>query len=170
MLAAIRGKRPVLRAVVIFCVSMGAFYAVDYPMGRWNEALQPYFGFIAKGTAGLLGVFGYDATATGGSISSPEFSVQIVRGCDALEPAAAFVSAVLASPVSIWAKLPGIVLGTLSLLAVNLVRVASLFVIGIHFPKAFDMMHYEVWQSAFIVLAVVFWGIWVQWATRRKTA
>jgi hypothetical protein len=29
-------------------------------------------------------------------------------------------------------------------------------------------MHYDLWQAAFIVLAIVAWAIWVQWATREK--
>ena len=91
-----------------------------------------------------------------------------VRGCDALDPAAAFVAAVVASPVSVWMKVPGIVVGTLALLLMNLVRVVSLFFVGIHFPSAFEMMHKEVWQASFIVLAVLFWVIWVQWATRGR--
>lgn len=94
--------------------------------------------------------------------------MQIVRGCDAIEPTAAFAAAVLASPVSLWTKLPGILVGTLILLFVNLVRLVSLFLIGVHWPRALDVMHEDLWQAAFIVLAIVLWAIWVQWATRSK--
>ena len=90
----------------------------------------------------------------------------IVRGCDAIEPVAAFTAAVFASPVSFWLKIPGVVVGALALLLINLARLVSLFFVGIYFPAAFDLIHMDVWQAAFIVLAICFWAIWVQWATR----
>ena len=40
-----------------------------------------------------------------------------------------------ASPPSVWMEVPGIVVGTLGLLLMNLVRVVSLFFVGIHFPS-----------------------------------
>ena len=57
----------------------------------------------------------------------------------------------------------------LILLLINLVRLVSLFFIGVYWPKALDVMHEDVWQAAFIVLAIVLWAIWVQWATRPGT-
>jgi exosortase/archaeosortase family protein len=56
--------------------------------------------------------------------------------------------------------------GTAFLAVVNLIRIASLFLIGIHFPKTFELMHGEVWQIAFILLAILFWALWIGWATR----
>ena len=109
-----------------------------------------------------------NANASGTGIFSSGFSVRIVRGCDALEPTAAFVAAVLASPVVFRRKLPGLLIGVPSMLTINLGRVVSLFFIGIHFPSIFETAHYEIWQAAFIVLAVAFWAIWVQWATRDR--
>jgi exosortase/archaeosortase family protein len=79
------------------------------------------------------------------------------------------VAAVIASPVRFARKIPGLAIGVPSLLAINLLRVVSLFYIGVHHKEIFERVHYEIWQAVFIVLAVVFWAIWVQWATRRRT-
>jgi exosortase/archaeosortase family protein len=161
-----RKKRPVLRAVIIFVVVMGAFYGFVHTPYVSDEPFHRYLQFIAKTTGGILGVCGYDITVTDRKISSPEFSMLIVRGCDAIEPVGALAAAVLASPVSFWLKLPGIVAGTLALLVINLARLASLFVVGIYFPKFFDLIHMEIWQALFIVLAICLWAIWIQWAMR----
>lgn len=162
------GRRPVLRAVSIFVALMALFHAIDYtPIGK-GDARRAYILQTARASGAILNLFGEDATVTNNSIRSSRFSVQVVRGCDALLPTAAFVSAVVASPVALWPKLLGIMIGTASLLVINLLRIVSLFFIGIHFPNAFHLIHFEVWQAAFVVLAIVAWAIWVQWATRDR--
>lgn len=45
----------------------------------------------------------------------------------------------------------------------------SLYYTGIYFPSAFRTMHVDVWQPAFIGLALFFWVIWMQWVTDTKT-
>lgn len=159
-------KRPVVRAVVIFAVVMGGYYALDFTPFFGSQIRQWYLEQIASTTAGILNLLGHDATTYGTSIRSSQFSVKIVRGCDALEPVAAFVAAVFASPVAFRLMVPGVLVGVVSLLTINLLRIVSLYFIGIHFRAAFDMMHYEFWQAVFIVLAIAAWAIWVQWATR----
>ena len=52
------------------------------------------------------------------------------------------------------------------LAVVNLVRIVSLFLVGVYFPKAFDWMHVEVWSAIFILLAIVLWTLWIQWAMK----
>ena len=161
-------RHPVLRAVVIFGVLMGGYYLLEYRFMLKGDLLEPYLSFIASASARLLSLLGHETTSQGRWLASTMFSVQIIHGCDALEPTAAYLSAVLASPVAFRSKVPGIVIGLICLLTLNLVRIVSLFLIWAHFPKVMDAMHYEIWQAVFIVLAIVFWAIWVQWATRDK--
>ncbi len=157
----------VIRAILIFGGLMGLFYGLDYYFElESNKNFHVYLNKIASVTGQILGFFGTDVNVEGNVIWQGEFRVRVARGCDALEPSAAFIAAVLASPVAMRLKIPGVLVGTISILLLNLVRVVSLFLVGIHFRSIFDMMHYDVWQAAFIVLAILFWAVWVQWATR----
>ena len=165
-----QGKRPVLRFVVLFGVFMGLFYACTIIPFAEKHAWPAYLRVNAQASAGILRVLGEHATTHGESISSPRGSLRIARGCDAVQPSALFVAAVLASPVSMWAKLPGLIIGTASLILLNLVRIVSLFYIQIHFPRAFEVMHIEVWQVLFIFLAIALWALWAWWAVRRGAA
>lgn len=113
---------------------------------------------------GLVRLVDTQVIVHGANLLSPAFSVRIDRGCDGLEAIAALCAAILVSPATMGPKLLGIVLGIVILMAVNLVRLASLFVIGIYWRAAFDMMHEEVWQAVMIVLAIVLWSIWWQHA------
>ena len=78
-----------------------------------------------------------------------------------------FISAVLASPVAFLSKVPGLLIGFLFLMAMNLVRVISLFYIGIYFPSAFNTAHHDVWQAVFIILSILAWALWAIWAVRK---
>lgn len=167
-LGRISAKRPVLRAVLVFALLMGLFYGVIHNPYVGDRHLKPYLGFIAWGTGGILRILGQEANAHGTSVMSPDFSVEIVSGCDAIEPMAAFAAAVLASPGSLWLKVFGILVGTGALFLINFVRIVSLFFVGVYYPRALDVMHMDVWQGAFIVLAICAWAVWVQWATRTR--
>ena len=120
--------RPVLRAVIVFAVLMGLFYGLLHTPLVGSDPFRPYLGLIARVTGGILGLFGHEASVVYTLVSSPAFSMEIVRGCDAIEPAAAFAAAVPASPVSFWSKIPGLLAGTAALLVINLARLVSLFV------------------------------------------
>jgi hypothetical protein len=48
-----------------------------------------------------------------------------------------------------------------------MIRLISLFFTGIYYPRIFEIMHVDVWQAAFVFLALSFWLIWAWWATRR---
>lgn len=122
--------------------------------------------FNARVSGAILSLLGQDITVAGTSVSSPAFSICVDSGCDGIEPIALFVCAVLAFPAVFLRKIPGIIAGTLLLAILNFVRVVSLFLVGVYFPKAFLFMHLDVWQAMFILLAIVFWILWLRWATQ----
>ncbi len=116
----------------------------------------------------VLRMFGEDGVrVAGSSVSSSRFSVDIKRGCDAVQPTVLFISAVLASPVALTAKLPGLGFGFLFLMFMNLVRVITLFYTGVYWPSAFNVMHHDVWQAVFIILSILAWASWAVWALRK---
>lgn len=166
LLSRIREDYPVFRSAMIFGVLVALFYGLlhtpssDYAFLQWNLK------GLAAGSARILTALGYEAWVEGAYLRTPGFSNQIARGCDAIEPTALFICAVLASPVARWwLKIPGILIGGTLLLFVNTARIVTLYIIGIHYhPRIFDYMHEQVWQAAFIIIVFVVWAAWVQWA------
>ncbi len=162
-------QHPLLKFLLIFAVLLAVFYAFIAFSPFYSKKFVPWHHhLIAKVSGGLLAVLGRDITVTRASISSPRFSVQIVRGCDAVEAIALYVCAVLAFPLPFLKKLIGMTVGALLLLALNLVRIVSLFLIGVHSPRLFVMTHLDVWQALFIFFAVLLWILWLLWATRSQ--
>lgn len=80
------------------------------------------------------------------------FAVRIIKGCDAMEAKILFTSAVLAFPGSGSRKLLVACLGLLVLTAVNVTRIATLYLAGTLMPSLVEPLHFETWP--FIMIAV----------------
>ena len=115
----------------------------------------------------ILGVLGENVSVHDRSIASPRFALKVAHGCNALLPTALFVSAALALQVSIWAKIQGIVVGTIVLMLMNLGRIVTMFYAGIYVPSFFNTMHAEVWPAIFVGLSLTLWVLWALWAKDR---
>jgi exosortase H (IPTLxxWG-CTERM-specific) len=159
--------RPVLFFVLGFAVLMVIFY-IFWLSDYCQSNIQP--GIVtanAKISSFILNLFGLKTVTAGGSISSESFSVSIAKGCDAMEAMALFASALLAFPAKWKFKLIGFFAGIAMLFTLNLGRIVSLFITGLYYPKAFEIMHVEVWQVLFIVFALGIWVFWIKW-TRKE--
>jgi exosortase/archaeosortase family protein len=157
-----------LRFLLVFALIISLYYSATF-IPQVNERFFPwYLALNARVSVVLLNGMGWeDVTAEGKAIRSPGgSSIQIEKGCDAVEPSALFVAAVLASPVVLRRKIPAVLLGTALLLVLNLVRIVTLYLTARYARSIFDTMHLDVWQAAFIVLAIFFWAVWASWVRR----
>lgn len=162
--------KPVFLFLLVFSILMGLFYLFMHVTPFYNNRfLSGYHRFIAYLSGTVLAFLGQDITVTDTSIFSSRFSVSIVGGCDAIEPTVLFICAVLAFPAPFLRKIPGILVGTPLLMILNLIRIVTLFLIGVYLPRFFDAIHIEGWQALFIFLALIFWILWLLWAMQNQT-
>jgi exosortase H (IPTLxxWG-CTERM-specific) len=172
IISTVKGKwselRPVLLFLAVFAALMGLFYAFAMLTPLYERHLPHYLDLNARLSGYVLKFLGQDITVTGSSISTPVFSITVKRGCDAIDATALFVCAVLAFPAPFRKKIVGVVAGTLLLVIINLIRIITLFLAGIYFPAAFELMHIDVWQGLFILLAIVFWVFWLLWTGKNQ--
>ena len=162
-------NRSDLRFLLIFGSCMAMYYLATLTPPVSRGFFPFYLRLNAEISGSMLRQIGEPVTVDGRSISSEDGpSIQVARGCDAVEPSALFVSAVLASPVPLTARLVAVALGTLMLMALNLVRVATLFLVQAYWPEAFDTIHRDVWQALFIFLAILLWGLWASRMVNKK--
>jgi len=149
--------RFILRYAIILAV--GFFVLALRPVN--DHVVNPYTTFVAHEAKVALNLFGEKATVRQQVLSSPRFSVVIYNGCNGLEAILIFASGVLAFPAPLGRKVIGLVLGFLAIQVANILRVVSLFYIGVFKPAWFSAAHVFVWQSIIIVLGVVLWLVWV---------
>jgi exosortase H (IPTLxxWG-CTERM-specific) len=135
-----------------------------------DGVIVPFTSAIAATSGAILKGIGEAVTVSGTEIRSPGFSVNIENGCNGIETALLFGSAVLAFPAPWGRRLLGLLIGFLAIQAINLVRVVTLFWVGLHRPSLFHSSHTVLWQSAIVLFGVVLFLIWAARVSRWKSA
>lgn len=127
-----------------------------------KSIFPPYLHLNAGGTARILAALGEDAVANEAVVSTPRFALEIRRGCDAVDPISVLIAAIFAFPTTLKHQISGVVVGSLWLTLLNMLRIVSLYYVGVHVPAAFDLVHVDIWQPLFLLLAILFWILWVR--------
>lgn len=113
----------------------------------------------------VLNLFGQNTTVLGTTVQSNVFGISVVTACTGIFITGLFLIAVVALPTRWMAKLIGVGIGIGGIFLVNIVRLVSLYFIGVHWPRFLDQAHQLIWQSLLIVIAVALWLFWAgRWA------
>ena len=120
---------------------------------------------FAQTTSLVLNVFGSGTVAQGNVVFSEDFGITVVTACTGIFATGLFLLAVVAFPATWLSKLIGVSIGIAGLFVINVIRLASLYAVGIHWPSILDPVHQLVWQSLLIVLAIALWLLWASRAT-----
>ncbi len=159
------------RRSLLFLARFLALLVGFYAVVAWNPVndavIVPLTAGIARTSAVVLNAIGEKVSVSGTEIRSGGFAVQIENGCNGVEAALLFGSAVLAFPAPWRGRLYGLVAGFAAIQALNLVRVVSLFWIGAHRPALFSSSHTVLWQSAVVLASVL---LFLFWASREQKA
>jgi exosortase/archaeosortase family protein len=157
--------------ILLFGAKFGGFMIILYGLLTLpvaDKILYSYLEANAWVSHLILNSFGQGTIVSDVTIrsSSSGFAIAIRRGCDAVEPTGLLCGAILAFPGLFVRKLAGMIVGMIILQALNLIRIVSLFWIGSHFTKGpfFDSMHLEIWPALFIIVAIVCFVGWKDWA------
>jgi exosortase H (IPTLxxWG-CTERM-specific) len=150
-----------------FLALLVAFYFLVAAPAVNDAVIVPFTAAIARAGAAVLNLLGEKVSVAGTEIRSSVFAVQIENGCNGVETALLFGSAVLAFPAPWRRRLAGLLLGFAAIQVINLVRVVSLFWIGAHRPAFFNSSHTVVWQSIVVLCGVL---LFLAWASRERRA
>lgn len=168
----IRAKGPALRFVLISTAFMLFFYGVFYTPPEESAALdgviRGYLRAYAAAAGVVLDLIGFDAEIAGTTIFLGGKAVDVVRGCDAMEPIALYVAAVIAMRAEWRSKLVGLLVGLPVLAFINLLRIVALSIVSVKFADQFETAHLTVGQTVFVVCTLCLWFAWVLWARRRE--
>ncbi len=150
---------------------LAVFYAVYVPVSQTEFYKKSYLVVLAQISALVLRGIGYTINVTGRLLECPEcplsaFSLKIVPGCDGMEALALFCAAVLASPVSLRSRLVFAAIGSAGVFIINILRIVTLFLVGAHFPKRFELLHWDLWPGLLILVIMSSWMIWARRAFR----
>lgn len=155
-----RRLRPEAAFLLKFALFLVLFFAATAPKPMNDAFVEPFTAGVAKVSGVAARLFGEETTMVGTAIVSPRFAVNVRTGCNGLETIYIFFAGVLAFPAPWPRKVLGLVAGFLAIQLLNVVRVVSLFYIGVYFPKHFEDSHIVVWQAIVILFGVSLFLLW----------
>jgi exosortase/archaeosortase family protein len=130
----------------------------------WVSGSPSCMAVIQRGLAGvtgtLLNVLGHSTSVHGNTVGTESFGISVVTACTGIFILGLYLLAVIAYPCGWISKLLGVLLGIGGVFILNLIRLISLFYVGMYIPQYFDVVHQLVWQSLMIAFVVLLWLFW----------
>lgn len=153
-------RRPVVRAVLAFAAAFLVFQVLFVGFLAESAPFRGYLALSADLSARLLRGLGFDVRASGSLLAGAHGGLGIERGCDAIQPIVLLVLAVLSFRAPPRWKVVGALGGALLLLALNLARIASLYVLHVQARDAFRTWHTILWPTVFVLATLLLWCAW----------
>ncbi|HVZ74967.1 MAG TPA: archaeosortase/exosortase family protein [Polyangia bacterium] len=160
-------RRARLRFAAIFVVVGGvlmALYSFPYAgHGIREDGFVAFLSFYARLTGAVLRLFDGGVHVVGTDIVG-RTTLTVAKNCDAMDINILFAAAVVASPAPWRRRALGLLVGLPALVVVNVVRIATLYFVELRAPRAFEVVHAEVWPLALVAIAVAAFLSWSRWA------
>jgi exosortase H (IPTLxxWG-CTERM-specific) len=146
--------------VAKFVTALVIFYVVVALNPVNDSVIVPFTEVVARCSAAVLRSVESGVSTAGTVIRSPRFALDVRNGCNGIEATMLLVAAILAFPATLRSRLSGLVIASVAIELVNLVRLSSLFWLGEHYRRIFDLFHIAVWQSLVILAAIAIFVLW----------
>lgn len=158
------------RFVLVFLVLLVALFALELTRPVQQALVIPWTNLIARVSAELMTLADPDVRSIGKVIISESsgFGVSIEAGCNGVEAVIILVSALLAFPAPLALRIKGILFGSAAVLGLNLVRIISLFYLGLWNRQIFEWFHLYVWPILIVLDALVVFLVWTRIASRQS--
>lgn len=180
------GRRAGLRFMVLFGCVLGFYFLLTSTVRFQNpvDASQrpvvsrliavnefvrthlvvPYHQFLAGATAATVKILGYEVRVSGRDLRTPSgsFGVTVTSGCDAAELTLLLCVAMLLFPLPWLRRVFGAAAAVLLIAIINLFRIVSLWIVGVNWSGAFDLVHFSLWPFALICAAMAAFILWLR--------
>ncbi len=142
----------------LYSFPYGEFGIREWWVERYLEAYARVAGALLRLSDPGVRVIGREVTG--------RTSLTMVKNCDAMDVTLLLIAAILASPTGWRHRIAGIAACAGLLHIANLARIVSLYHVSVHAPRAFDVVHAEVWPLGLVVLTTSAFVAWHRWAVR----
>lgn len=157
---------PYLLVALAVAAPLLAVYFYPYAEGGVIAArIQSYLAAYARIAGAVVGLFQPQVVVNGTTIQGPQFSMQIVKTCDAMDVNILLAAALAAFPMRLWRRLVVALASVLLLTSVNMGRLCALYWVGVHAHAWFDRVHQTVAPLFIVASALAIFLI----ATQRRS-
>lgn len=151
-----------VKIYIFFGLALVFFFALLANSFFFTNVMEPFTAFVAFCSSVILNVFGSWTSVSGTHLSSSDYGINVVYGCNGAFATAILLSGIIAYPSRLKEKLMGILIGIPAIFAINQGRVISLFLLGRKYPTVFEEVHVYVWQPIIIIFAIFVWDFWAR--------
>jgi exosortase H (IPTLxxWG-CTERM-specific) len=146
--------------LVRFALFLLVFFVIIWlgPVDR--NVIAPFTRGLARVSAVVLNVLGERVSVFGSVIQGKSFAVDIKGGCNGVEAMLLLCAAIAAFEAPWRARLLGLLAGSAALMAFNIVRIVSLYMIGERWRQLFETFHLAVWQTIMFAVAASIFALW----------
>ena len=157
---AVRLDRRQILFLVRFALLLLVLFAVIWlgPVDR--HVIAPFTRWLARVSGVVLNLFGERVSVFGSVIQGSGFAVDIKGGCNGVEAMLLLCAAIAAFDAPWRARILGLLAGSAALMAFNIVRIVSLYMIGERWRQLFETFHLAVWQTIMFAVAATIFAIW----------
>lgn len=163
-------RRPTLRFLCVFGLTALLAFGIEVLPWVDGHLIAPVLNGLAESAAVLIRLFGGVAESEQNLLRQPmsQFAIRISNGCSGVEAVILLVAAVAAYPSSWRQKWLGWGLGLCAIMALNMLRIISLFYIGQYSSAWFDWAHLYAWELLIMLDGVLVYSLWLRWQPRRS--
>jgi exosortase H (IPTLxxWG-CTERM-specific) len=154
-----------LRFILVFLVLLCVLFIAELTGPVERHFILPFTSVLADASAWIIHLFDGSTVSNGKYIqnASGSFIVSIERGCNGIEAVIILISAILAFPAPWKHRILGLVFGFLAIQVLNLVRIVSLFYLGLWSPVWFKWFHEYLWQALIVLDALIVFLVWLRY-------
>lgn len=120
---------------------------------------------VAQLSSWFLNLFGMNTQSVGSIVYRPQarIAIDITYKCTSIIQIVFFSAGVLAYSCKLSKKLLGLLIGIPLIFSINLVRIVSLFLIGVIAFPFFDFAHKVIGEVLMIIVTLLIWLFWLKW-------
>ncbi len=155
--------------LVKFGVLLLLFYVAVSLRPVDQHVIVPFTQGITQISASVLRLLGQKVTVTG-TVISGAFAVDIHNGCNGIEAIVFVCAAMFAFDAPVAKRLLGALLAALILQTLNIVRIVTLYLIGLKRPEIFETAHLAIWQTLMFAAAIFLFLAWTSRVAPRNAA
>ena len=155
--------------LVKFGVLLLLFYVAVSLRPVDQHVIVPFTRGITQISGSALRLLGQKVTVTG-TVISGAFAVDIHNGCNGIEAIVFVCAAMFAFDAPIAKRLLGALLAAVILQTLNIIRIVTLYLIGLKRPEIFETAHLAIWQTLMFAAAVFLFLAWTSRVAPRNAA
>ena len=157
------------RFVTVFILVLVGLFTIEMLNPVQAHVIIPFTEVLARISAGIITPFDDSVIAHGKILQFGEngFAVSIEAGCNGIEATIVLIAAVIAFPAGWRERLIAIGVGFVTIQAMNIVRIISLFYLGDWNFDLFSWVHLYLWPTLIMLDVLIVFVVYLRYLSGR---